>query len=166
LFTFFHKFFDALGTPVRFEVTGKNPANLPQQLLQNAELAMALAQDPESRIKKDVLTKILVDASNMNSNETLYYSDEEWKQKQDQAQQMMQMQAMAAAQGAIGFAQVASIASQQFNGKGTTAPSVSSSIPAGVTPVANVGTNSQGGGGGAGQVVNISLTGSTFNRYF
>jgi hypothetical protein len=72
--------------------------------------------------------------------------------------------AMAAAQGAIGFAQVASIASQQFNGGKSTAPSVSSSIPAGVTPVANVGTNAQGGGGGGGQVVNISLTGSTFNR--
>lgn len=71
---------------------------------------------------------------------------------------------MAAAQGAMGFANVASIASQQFNGKGTTAPSVASSVPAGVVPTANVGTNAQSMGGGAGQVVNISLTGSTFNR--
>lgn len=92
------KFFEALGTPCRFEVTGKNPANLPQQLLQNAELAITLAQDPESRIKKDVLTKILIDASNFNSNETLYWTEEEWQQKQEQAQQMMQMQAMAAGQ--------------------------------------------------------------------
>lgn len=71
--------------------------------------------------------------------------------------------AMAAAQGAIGFAQVASIASQQYNGKSTTAPSIASAVPAGVTPVANVGTNAQASSG-AGQVVNISLTGSTFNR--
>lgn len=71
---------------------------------------------------------------------------------------------MAAAQGAMGFANVASIASQQFNGKGTTAPSISSAVPAGVVPTANVGTNTQAMGGGAGQVVNISLTGSTFNR--
>lgn len=75
--------------------------------------------------------------------------------------------AMAAAQAAAGFANVRAIASQQFSGRGTTAPSVAMSTPAGATPVAPVGGGgmaSGGGIGGGGQTVNINLVGNTFNR--
>lgn len=73
--------------------------------------------------------------------------------------------AMAAAQAAAGFANVRAITSQQFNGAGTTAPSVAASTPAGAVPTAAVGGAGGGAGGGAsGQVVNIALQGNTFNR--
>lgn len=73
--------------------------------------------------------------------------------------------AMAAAQAAAGFANVRAIASQQFSGKGTTAPSVAASTPAGAVPVANVNNGVSGANSsGAGQTVNINLQGNTFNR--
>jgi F0F1-type ATP synthase gamma subunit len=73
--------------------------------------------------------------------------------------------AFAAVAGAAQFAQLRAIASSQFSGAGTTAPSAIGSTAAGVTPVqaVNSGGQAQGGGGG-GQTVNIALQGNTFNR--
>jgi hypothetical protein len=70
--------------------------------------------------------------------------------------------AMAAIAAVATGAQIRGIASQQFNGGGTVAPSVAASTPAGAVPVADVGGG--GGGGGAGQVVTINLTGEIFGR--
>jgi hypothetical protein len=76
--------------------------------------------------------------------------------------------AFAAVAGAAQFAQLRAIASSQFSGEGTTAPSAIGSTAAGVTPVQAVNSagQAQGGGivGGAGQTVNIALQGNTFNR--
>ena len=70
--------------------------------------------------------------------------------------------AMAAAAGAFQFAQIRAIASQQYNGAGSTAPSVAAATPAGATPVTSVGGG--GGGGDGGQTVTINLTGEIFGR--
>ena len=70
--------------------------------------------------------------------------------------------AMAAAAGAFQFAQIRAISSQQYNGAGTTAPSVAAATPAGATAVADVGGG--GGGGDGGQTVTINLTGEIFGR--
>jgi hypothetical protein len=73
--------------------------------------------------------------------------------------------AMAAIAAAATAAQIKGIASQQFNGGNTTAPSVAASTPAGAVPVAAVGSGGGGGGSmGAGQVVTINLTGEIFGR--
>ena len=73
--------------------------------------------------------------------------------------------AFAAVAGAAQFAQLRAIASSQFSGAGTTAPSAIGSTAAGVTPVQAVNSAGQAQGGGAGgQTVNIALQGNTFNR--
>ena len=73
--------------------------------------------------------------------------------------------AFAAVAGAAQFAQLRAIASSQFSGAGTTAPSAIGSTAAGVTPVQAVNSAGQAqGGGGGGQTVNIALQGNTFNR--
>ena len=74
--------------------------------------------------------------------------------------------AFAAVAGAAQFAQLRAIASSQFSGAGTTAPSAIGSTAAGVTPVQAVNSagQAQGGGGSGGQTVNIALQGNTFNR--
>ena len=77
--------------------------------------------------------------------------------------------AMAGLQAAAGFANVRAIASTQFNGASTTAPSIASQTPAGAIPTAPVsggggGASAGGGNGGSSQVVNIALQGNTFNR--
>jgi hypothetical protein len=75
--------------------------------------------------------------------------------------------AFAAAAGAFSFAQIRSIASQQFNSGGgggaggNIAPTVSQAA-GGAIPVANVGAAA--GGGGGGQVVTINLQGEIFGR--
>jgi hypothetical protein len=72
--------------------------------------------------------------------------------------------AFAAVAGAAQFAQLRAIASSQFSGAGTTAPSAIGSTAAGVTPVQAVNSAGQAQGGGGGQTVNIALQGNTFNR--
>ena len=72
--------------------------------------------------------------------------------------------AFAAVAGAAQFATLASIASSQYQGKSTSAPSGIGQTAAGAIPVQQVNSGGQAVGGGGGQVVNISLTGSTFNR--
>lgn len=72
--------------------------------------------------------------------------------------------AFAAVAGAAQFAQLRSIASAQFNGASTAAPSTIGQTAAGVTPVQSVNGAGQASGGGGGQTVNIALQGNSFNR--
>lgn len=72
--------------------------------------------------------------------------------------------AFAAVAGAAQFATLANIASSQYQGKSTSAPTGIGQTAAGAIPVQQVNSGGQAVGGGAGQVVNISLTGNTFNR--
>jgi len=72
--------------------------------------------------------------------------------------------AMAAVAGAAQFATLSSIASSQYQGGSTAAPSGIGQTAAGVTPVQQVNSAGQSGGGNSGQVVNISLQGNSFNR--